>query len=53
MSARGGQWVAAGVLVVVGVGIILYLTKKRKKTDPVSSKFCIFITTVKNYVIKA
>nr|XP_022302714.1 uncharacterized protein LOC111110491 [Crassostrea virginica] len=36
MSARGGQWVAAGVLVVVGVGIILYLTKKRKKTDPVS-----------------
>lgn len=38
MSARGGQWIAAGALVVVGVGIILYLTKKRKKTDTAPSK---------------
>lgn len=32
-----------GVLVVVGVGIILYLIKKRKKIDIVFSKLYIFL----------
>jgi hypothetical protein len=47
MSARGGQWIAVGALVIVGLGIIIYLSRKqRKKPANLPSKFDNFCVIV-------